>query len=108
MIAIYILKLQHGKFYVDRVDNISKSKKINFENLEKKIMSHFDGFGIDWTRKYKPISIYKIHYNCTTDDENKYTKIMMMKYGIENVRGDLYDKIEINDIQKMILKNEIM
>ena len=63
--------------------------------------------GTEWTKKYKPIKIIKLIENCDEFDEDKYTKIYMNKFGINNVRGGSYTKIilcqkEISFIEKEI------
>lgn len=96
LINIYILKLENNKYY------IGKSKK--FEN---RIEKHFNGFASSWTKKYKPISIEKIIPNVSIFDEDRYTKEYMAKYGIDNVRGGSYVKIELDDDQIDMISNEI-
>lgn len=80
MFSIYILELENGKYYV------GKTKDTN-----NRIKKHFKGYGSEYTRKYKPVKIDKIHYNST--DELKYTLEYMKKYGIDNVRGGPFVKL---------------
>lgn len=105
MIIVYILVLDENKFFVDSIKNINKDD-ISGE-LMKKINLHREGCVLEWTNIYKPIGIYQIHKNCKHDDENKYTKMMMNKYGIENVRGGIYREIKLTDVQRVILLNEV-
>lgn len=85
MVIIYILELEQGKFYVGKTTN-----------LKVRLSQHFKGEGCEWTKKYKPI---KLHEKINGDDydEDKYTKIYMDKYGIDNVRGGMYSKIVLDD-----------
>jgi hypothetical protein len=76
---IYILKLEHNKWYIGKTDNI-----------EKRFEDHLQGNGSQWTKKYKPISIEKILKNASPYDEDKYTIEYMGIYGINNVRGGIY------------------
>jgi len=104
MIDIYILLLESNKYYV------GKSK-----NTIKRINKHFDQNNIlnktyasAWTSLHKPIKILDIINNCNIFDEDKYTLMMMNKYGIDNVRGGSFTSIklpdeEINIIEKMLL-----
>lgn len=97
MINIYILKLEENKYYIGKTNNI---------NI--RINDHVTGNGSEWTKKYKPIEIIEIIENCDDFDEDKYTKIYMNKFGIDNVRGGSYSRIvlskeEINLIQKEII-----
>lgn len=96
MINVYILELISSKYYVGRSSNV------NF-----RVTEHFKNKGSAWTTKYKPINILKIYENCDVYDEDKYTIKMMAKYGIENVRGGTFVRInlsvgEIEVITKMI------
>ena len=89
MTFIYILKLQSNKYYV------GKTKKPSF-----RIQSHFEINGCEWTKKYLPIKVEKIIPNCDDFDEDKYTKIYMNKYGINNVRGGSYINIKLEETVK--------
>ena len=93
---IYILKLESGKYYVGKSDNV-----IN------RFQQHLNGGGSAWTRKYKPISLVKTIENASPFDEDKITKEYMVKYGIENVRGGSYVEIELSDFHLDALKMEI-
>jgi hypothetical protein len=95
MVYIYILRLEQGKYYVGKTNN-----------PQFRIESHFNSNGSAWTRKYKPIETIKLISNCDDYDEDKYTRIYMDKYGIQNVRGGSYVQIEldtstINHLQQM-------
>lgn len=93
---IYILKLKHGKYYVGKT-----------ENPEKRIDDHFQGNGSTWTRKYKPLKIHKIIEKCDSFDEDKYTLIMMEKYGIENVRGGSFCSVKLPNEQINVIVSMI-
>ncbi len=86
---IYILKLEHGKYYVGKSDDVMK-----------RYQQHLCGNGSAWTRRYKPISLEKTIEGVSSFEEDKITKEYMSKYGIENVRGGSYVEIELDDIQK--------
>ena len=87
MVYIYILQLEKGKYYIGKTSN-----------PQFRIESHFNFNGSAWTIKYKPIKLIKLIPNCDDYDEDKYTRIYMDKYGIENVRGGSYVKIELDTI----------
>ena len=93
---IYILKCQHDKFY------IGKSK-----NIENRIVEHFQQCGSIWTNLHKPIKVVDIIKNADSFDEDKYTKIYMAKYGIDNVRGGSYVQITLDDTTRKYLEKEI-
>jgi predicted GIY-YIG superfamily endonuclease len=93
---IYVLKLKGGKYYVGK----SNDPMSRYEE-------HLTGSGSSWTRKYKPIGVEKIISNCSPFDEDKVTKEMMAKYGIENVRGGAYVTESLDEIQEEALRREI-
>ena len=82
MTSIYVLKLENNKYYVGKT-----------KDTHSRIKKHFSGKGSEFTKKYKPKSVEKIYFN--TDDELKYTLKFMNKYGIENVRGGPFVKLEL-------------
>jgi len=95
MVYIYILKLQGGKYYVGKT-----------EDPQIRLKSHFNYQGSEWTKKFKPIKIMNIIKDCDDYDEDKYTRIYMDKYGIDNVRGGSFvtfklDKSTTDTIQRM-------
>lgn len=85
MVYIYILELEQGKYYVGKT----------YSPFDR-ILSHFNGKGSAWTKKYSPVEIHSVLPDMDDYDEDKYTKIMMDEYGIENVRGGSYATININ------------
>jgi hypothetical protein len=93
---IYILRLEGGRYYIGKTDNVSK-----------RYQQHVKGNGSAWTRKYKPISIAKTIENASPYDEDRYVKEYMGIYGIQNVRGGSYVQIELTDAQENALKLEI-
>jgi len=95
-VNIYILKLQEGKYYVGRSYNVPK-----------RLNQHYNGEGSVWTKKYKPICLYKVFLNKTKFDEDKYTMIYMSIYGIDNVRGGSFCSIELGGADKYIIKRMI-
>jgi len=96
MLHIYCLLLENNKYYV------GKTKHIKF-----RLQDHFTNNGSEWTQLHKPISIHKIWYDCDDFDEDKYTKIMMSNFGIENVRGGSYTQIELPNHIINLLKTEL-
>lgn len=93
MVYIYVLKLQKGKYYIGKTNN-----------PEIRLESHFLSNGSEWTKIYKPMKILEIKPNCDDYDEDKYTRIYMDKYGIDNVRGGSFVSLKLNQQQKDILK----
>ena len=96
MTNIYILKLQSGKYYVGKTDNI-----------DDRIQQHSNGVASSWTKKYKFISVEQIIPNASDFDEDKYTKEYMHKFGIDNVRGGSYVTEELDELQYYTIQKEI-
>ena len=95
MVYIYILKLEKGKYYIGKTNN----PKFRLEN-------HFNLSGSEWTKIYKPECLLELKSNCDDYDEDKYTKMYMDTYGINNVRGGSFcsvklDKSTIETLQRM-------
>lgn len=93
MVNIYILSLEHGKYYVGKTDNV-----------DTRLKQHYDGGGSSWTTKYKPINVIEVIENCDEYDENKYVFKYMHKYGIDNVRGGSFVTIEFEDFEIYMLE----
>ncbi|CAM9706191.1 unnamed protein product [Ectocarpus sp. 6 AP-2014] len=81
MCIVYVLSLEKKKFYVGKT-----------ENLERRLLEHFDGQArsANWTRKYKPIRVIETFEGADGLQEDKVTLSYMIRYGIDNVRGGPY------------------
>jgi len=89
MVYIYVLQLEKGKYYIGKT-----------KNPQFRLESHFNLEGSEWTKLYKPIKILELISNCDDYDEDKYTRIYMDKYGIDNVRGGSFITIELDKSTK--------
>jgi len=96
MSSIYILKLQHGKYYVGKTADVAR-----------RIQEHKDGTGSAWTRTHKFVSVIKTTPETSAFDEEKFTKEYMMTYGIDNVRGGPYVREVLDDAQRTSLEQSI-
>jgi predicted GIY-YIG superfamily endonuclease len=104
--TIYILKCKEGKYYVGKTSN-----------METRYELHAAGTACAWTKKYPPIGIIKTYPNLpvseqrsvpsAAEEEERYTKLMMRDYGIENVRGGAYTMIDLEPSTIEHLKREI-
>jgi hypothetical protein len=97
MITIYVLKCSNNKYYVGKT----------LTDVDKRFNTHKKGQGAIWTKKYRPIEILNVYKNCDHFDEDKYTKMYMDKYGIENVRGGSYTKVKLDDDVIKFLEKEL-
>lgn len=93
MVTIYILKLEGGRYYVGKTNN-----------LEERLEAHKSGRGnTAWTNKYKFIDVVDIITDCDDYDEDKYVRIYMDKYGIDKVRGGSFSSIKLDDADISVL-----
>lgn len=92
-IFIYILACENDKYF------IGKTFHANF-----KLENHFEKG--TWTDRYKPLKLIQLIPG-DTFDEDKYVKIYMIKYGIDNVRGGSYSKVNLDQHSRRILEREI-
>ena len=91
MVYIYVLKLRSNKYYVGKTDNP------NF-----RLNDHFKSNGSEWTKKYQPITVHELRPDCDSKDETIITQEYMEKYGIDNVRGGPWCKIDITEHRSSI------
>lgn len=99
MVYIYILKLDHGKWYVGKATDSPRSR----------IEQHFKGTArVKWTELHKPIDIEAIYPDCMDEDEDKWTIHYMTRYHcIDNVRGGTYCSIELPDYHVKSIRDQI-
>jgi predicted GIY-YIG superfamily endonuclease len=93
--TIYVLKLEGGNYYVGKAENPSR-----------RYQEHVEGKGSAWTKKWKPICVERLIPGADALDEDKYTKEMMMKYGITKVRGGSYVRLELEPQEIAFLQRE--
>ena len=98
MVNIYVLKLKSGKYYVGKTNH-------TFQRFSQ----HQTGSGAKWTKKYPVVDLFAFHHGMKDSDENKITIQMMKKYGVKNVRGGSWTKVnmtqnEINKLESKIKK----
>ena len=96
MVYIYVLKLETNKYYVGKTNNP------NF-----RLEQHFNSSGSTWTKMYKPLFVDVVYPDCDSFDEDKYTKMYMVKYGIGNVRGGTYSQVTLDDQTIDMLTKEL-
>ncbi|KAG2774494.1 hypothetical protein JG687_00014339 [Phytophthora cactorum] len=84
LVTIYVLALANGKYYVGKTARA---------NVDERLEEHKNGKGSAWTRLHRPLRIAEITRNADPFDEDKFTKKWMLKYGVENVRGGSYSRV---------------
>ena len=93
---IYVLKLQGGKYYVGKSQDVIG-----------RYQQHMNGEGSSWTKKYKPISLLKCESGVSPFEEDKVVKEYMNTYGIDNVRGGSYSQLTLDNVQLEALTREL-
>lgn len=95
-VYIYILELVGGKYYVGRT-----------QNLSQRIQAHKSGIDSSmWVKKYPMVRIVN-SFEGDNYDEDKVTKQLMAKHGIDNVRGGAYVTETLSSAVQNHLQNEI-
>ena len=96
MVNIYVLELQGKKYYVGKTNH-------TFQRFEQ----HKSGSGAKWTQKHKVKDLIGFHPNMKDSDENKITIQMMQKYGVRNVRGGSWTKVNMTEAEIKRLEKRI-
>jgi predicted GIY-YIG superfamily endonuclease len=93
---VYVLRLAEHKCYVG---------KSRFP--VQRVLEHFSRNGSAWTRKYKPLAVEAVYLGCDHFEEDKQTKMLMQRHGIENVRGGVYSSVELSPQTVGFLEKEL-
>jgi len=93
---VYALKLENDKWYIGKSDN-----------PENRFLAHKSGTGSAWTRLHKPIEIHAVFRDVSPFHEDALTKEYMSIYGIDNVRGGSYVRIQLTKGQKDYIMKEL-
>ncbi len=94
--ALYVLRLESGKFYV----GTSGNPAARFD-------AHKKGTGAAWTAKYPPLEMIKTEPDKTRQDEDAEVKRLMLEHGIDNVRGGTYTAVNLPAYQRAALAKEL-
>jgi len=96
MVNIYVLELQGNKYYVGKTNH-------TFQRFNQ----HKSGSGAKWTQKHKVKDLFAFHKDMKDADENKITIQMMKKYGVRNVRGGSWTKVNMTEAEIKRLEKRI-
>lgn len=99
-LSVYVLKCTDSTFFKYYVGSTTKIAR-------ERILEHFTNHGAGWTKIYQPVDVLEIISPADRFDEDKYTKIYMEKYGIENVRGGSYTQMVLPNFQLESLTLEL-
>ncbi len=102
---IYVLKLEDNKYYVGRCSSQN--------NFNYRLRQHINGSGSYFTRKFKPVENPVVEKLYLPDNnemkllEDMKTKEYMIRFGVDNVRGGSYCKINLDKEEKRMLCREL-
>ena len=94
--TLYVLQLEDGKYYVGKTNDV-----------QKRFEQHKTGKGSEWTKEYSPIKIIETRPITSAYDETNVTKDYMKRYGIDNVRGGAYCKVDLSEEEENSIRREI-
>ena len=95
---IYVLKLEHGKFYVG----------YSARDVGDRFAEHFSNEGALWTKKYQPLEVLHIYHEGTLEQEDQLTLQYMQKYGWWNVRGGKWCAVEMQSPPVELITDDII
>jgi predicted GIY-YIG superfamily endonuclease len=95
---IYTLKLYYGKIYVGATTS---------RNFSKRLLEHQNGLGAFFTRMFHYEDVTEIVPKTSIWDEDNKVKELMLRHGIENVRGGSYSQIILSKAEILVLKKEL-
>lgn len=78
--SIFVIQLEHNKFYVGE----SKDPVKRLEELR-------EGLGPQWTHLYKPLHLAEVHQFKDASTLDTYVKMFMRRHGLEHVRGGSFE-----------------
>lgn len=96
MVNIYVLELKGGKYYVGKTNH-------TFQRFNQ----HKSGTGAKWTQKHKVVDLFAFHKDMSDRDENKITIQMMRRYGVKNVRGGSWTKVNMTEKEIQRLESRL-
>jgi hypothetical protein len=94
MTNIYVLQCQQQKYYVGKTQFVAQ-----------RIANHLDAdlVASAWTSYYHPKNVIRIEQQRSPFDEDRILFETMNEYGIENVRGGSFSKINLDENEINIL-----
>jgi hypothetical protein len=92
---VYALLLSSNKHFIDTYS----------VNEVPKLLEH--SRRSEWVKQYNTIYIQEIYHTENLFEGDNLTKKYMLKYGIENVRGGSYNKIQLEEWQIKSLQHEL-
>lgn len=95
MELLYVLELADDCWYVGKT-----------KDLDTRFARHLAGTGAEWTKLHPPKVIVEAREVTSSLDEDHVTKQLMMKYGVDKVRGGSYSQTVLSAEQLKLLTIE--
>ena len=95
---VYVLKLENNKYFIGNTYN-------PFFSLST--YNHIENDKNEFTFYNKPISVYEFIPKCDDYDTDKFVKKYMDDYGIDNVRGGVYNTLNLDINKKNFIQKEL-
>lgn len=99
-LCVYVLELEHDCYFVGR----TILREFTLDDIVQKTIHPMSR---DWLVAHRPLKVLVVYPNSTSFDEDKYVKMFMKYYGVENVRGGSYSSILLDPNAKKFIENEI-
>lgn len=93
---LYVLKLENGKYYIGKT-----------ENVFKRMSYHKDTKANKWISTNPIVDLLEMRPCNKPTDENALVKEYMSRYGIPNVRGGSYSTFRLNKAEFQVLQHEL-
>ena len=77
------------------------------ENFQRRLQEHREGSGAEWTKRHPYLSTVSVQPLHSDFEENMKIKELMRQYGIANVRGGRYSRLELSKEEETLLQAEI-
>lgn len=85
---IYALELENDKYFVGATTNLNRSYS-----------QHVNEKRFEWTTANPVVGFLFVYAELESSDEITHTRLLMKKYGVENVRGGLISNTVLNEKQ---------
>src|SRR4051812_36337317 len=97
MFTVYVLKCSDDKYYVGKTTR----------NIDDRYHQHCSGYGSEWTRIYRPIRIVENEQSDSVHLESNKTLEYMKIYGVDNVRGGEYSKVNLSAEEEQYIRRSL-